>query len=82
MRSFGPLLDTSAIRGENMKHSDYEKGTSPTTGVARPVYTTVASHDQTHVCEVSTATIKYRTFYFWNRLVVVFNVWWLRIKKI
>ena len=26
------------------------------------------------VCEVSTATIKYRTFYFWNRLVVV--RWW------
>ena len=29
MRSFGPLLDTSAIRGENMKHSYYKKGTSP-----------------------------------------------------
>ena len=39
--SFGPLLDTSAIRCENMKHSDYNKGTSPTTGDARPVYTTV-----------------------------------------
>ena len=25
-----------------MKHSDYNKGTSPTTGDARPVYTTVA----------------------------------------
>ena len=37
MRSFGPLLDTSAIRGKNMKHSDYNKGTSPTTGDARPV---------------------------------------------
>ena len=41
VRSFGPLLDTSAIRGKNMKHFDYKKGTSPTTGVARPVYTTV-----------------------------------------
>ena len=28
-----------------------------------------------HVCEVSTAHIKYRTFYLWNRLVVIFNVW-------
>ena len=45
VRSFGPLLDTSAIRGENMKHSDYKKGTSPTTGVARPVYTTVRRID-------------------------------------
>ena len=43
VRSFGPLLDTSNSRGENMKHSDYKKGTSPTTGVARPVYTTVGS---------------------------------------
>ena len=25
-----------------MKHSDYKKGTSPTTGVAKPVYTTVS----------------------------------------
>ena len=43
VRSFGPLLDTSAIRGKNMKHSDYNKGTSPTTGDARPLYTTVVS---------------------------------------
>ena len=43
VQSFGPLLDTSAIRSENMKHSDYKKGTFPTTGVARPVYTTVLS---------------------------------------
>ena len=41
--SFGPLLDTSAIRGKNMKHSDFNKGTSPTMGDARPVYTTVFS---------------------------------------
>ena len=41
VRSFGPLLDTSAIRDKNMKHSDYIKGTSLTTGDARPVYTTV-----------------------------------------
>ena len=38
VRSFGPLLDTSTIRGENMKHSDYKKGTSPSTEVARSVY--------------------------------------------
>ena len=41
-RSFWPLLDSSAIRGKNMKHSDYNKGTAPTTGDVRPVYTTVA----------------------------------------
>ena len=41
VRSFGPLLDTSAIRGKNMKHSDCNEGTSPTMGDARPVYTTV-----------------------------------------
>ena len=29
VRSFGPLLDTSAIRAKNMKHSDYNRGTSP-----------------------------------------------------
>ena len=40
VQSFGPLLDTSAVRGKNMKHSDHNKGTSPTTGDARPVYTT------------------------------------------
>ena len=45
VRLFGPLLDTSAIRGKNMKHSDYNKGTSPTTGDARPVYTTVNTTD-------------------------------------
>ena len=33
----------------------------------------LVSTSERHVCEVSTATIKYRTFYFWNRLVVV---WW------
>ena len=49
VRSCGPLLDTSAIRGENMKHSDYKKGTSPNTGVARPVYTTVAEADAIRV---------------------------------
>ena len=29
-----------------MKHSDYNKGTSPTTGDARPVYTTVVQDDK------------------------------------
>ena len=28
VRSIGPPLDTSALRGENMKHSDCKKGTS------------------------------------------------------
>ena len=41
VRSFRVLLDTSAIHGENMKHPDFKKGTSPTTEVARYVYTTV-----------------------------------------
>ena len=45
VRSFGLLLDTSAIRGENMKHSEFNKGTSPTTGDARPVYTIVVRTD-------------------------------------
>ena len=42
VRSFTPLLDTRAICGANMKHSDYKKGKLPTTGIARPFYTTVA----------------------------------------
>ena len=46
VRSFGPLLDTSANHGKNTKHSDYNKGTSPTTGDARPVYTTVSQCSQ------------------------------------
>ena len=45
VESFKSLLDTSAIRGENIKHSEYKKGTSPTTGVARPVCTTVAFNE-------------------------------------
>ena len=49
MRSFGPLLDTIAVRAENMKHSDYKKGTSPTKGVARPGYTTVGLVQENHV---------------------------------
>ena len=57
MRSFGPLLNTSAIRGENMKHSDHKKGTSPTTGVGRPVYTTVVvGHSTPHHGEIYKTT--------------------------
>ena len=57
MRSFGLLLDSSAIRGENMKHSDYKKETSPTTGVARLVYTTVRNtqHYATPNCSIKTS---------------------------
>ena len=58
-RSFGPLLDTSAIRGENIKHSDYKKGTSPTTGVARPFYTTVS---QSEKCRINLASKLRYTF--------------------
>ena len=46
VQSFGPLLDTSAVRGENMKHTDCKKGTSPTTGVSRPVYTTMVMSER------------------------------------